>query len=138
MPQQPFQEAVKHALDASPTEAEQKYEEKYHALKQLASSIQQWFGKARRAPRVAVFIEPGYQIDAGQQFNLVLQISEKDIRDTLFRVYLSPEGEVQFDFYGEDYVACDTVEQMQKAVESFLSEPEVRSRMRVYRDLAAS
>lgn len=122
----------------APPKPSKRYEESYRALKLLASSIQQWFGKPKRAPRVDVFIEPGCQIDVGQQFNLVLQIPEKYIRDTLFRVYLSPEGEVRFDFCGEDYVTCDSVEQMQKAVEAFLSEPEVRSRMRVYKDLVSS
>ena len=137
MAKQTFQEAVKQALSASPTEAEAKYEEKYEALKLLAFSIQQWFSKKRKSP-VEVFVEPGYQIDVGQQFNMVLQIAGKGIRDTLFRAYLSPDGKVSFDFYGEELIACDTVEDMQTAVETFLSKPEVRSRMRVYKDLLTS
>jgi len=133
MAKQPFQEIIKGALDADPTDDERKYDANYESLKQLAASIQQWFGKQP----VSVLVEPGYQIDVGQQFNVVLQIPEKAIRDTLFRAYLAPDGTVRFDFYGEDYVTCSNADEMGKRVQEFLSQPEVRSRMRVYKDLAS-
>lgn len=81
-------------------------------------------------------VEPGYLVNSGQQLNVVIRIPSQHVADTLFRAYLTLDGTVSFDFYGEDLVVCSTPQEAEHAVLAFLARPEMQLRLRTYKDLA--
>jgi hypothetical protein len=70
-----------------------------------------------------VTVEPGYRVNFGQQYNIVLQIPSRKFRDVLFRAYVPPQGyPVRLDFFGEDLVTCSSLDELSAAVRTFVRE----------------
>lgn len=134
MPKTSFEKRLKEALDVglATTDA---YEARRATIRRAAAMIERWFKARKKA--VAVTVEPGCLVNAGQQLNVVIRIPSQQLADTLFRAYLAVDGTVSFDFYGEDLVVCPTPEETERAVLDFVARPEVQLRLRTCRDLAA-
>lgn len=114
------------------------YEKVVSTLRRICGSIEESLS-ARPAKAMVVSLLPGFQADVGQQFNVVVEIPERRYQDTLFRAYVPvPDGlPAQLDFYGEEPTPAETEEELEDAIVEFLSRPEVKARLNVYRGLTA-
>jgi len=110
--------------------------EPFLTIRDVAGELQRWLTSDESHPGLKVSVEPGFQSLLGQQLNVVLQIPKQGIRDTLFRTYVPPTGvPVNLDFYGEEPVASGNVQEIQDRTLEFLGQPEVRDRIKMYRQL---
>jgi hypothetical protein len=133
-----FIQRLSQVLAPGPTEFP--YRRNYESVKRVAKSIEDWLAapttvKPTAMKTLQVQIEPGFQGSLGQQLNVVLDIPDRHVRDTLFRVYLQPSGEINLDLYGEETVPCTDEGEMQEKILEFLGEPENKSRLNMYKDL---
>ncbi len=128
-----FIQRLNQVLAPGPTEFP--YRRNYESVKRVAKSIEDWLGQPAAAKKLHVQIEPGFQGSLGQQLNVVLDIPDRHVRDTLFRVYLQPSGEINLDLYGEETVACADEADMQEKILQFLGEPENKGRLNMYKDM---
>ncbi len=116
----------------------QSYLESFRTLRETAQELQTWLkgpSTNNDAP-ISVDVEPGFQSQMGQQLNVVVQIPNRGVRDTLFRAYVPAAGApVNLDFYGEEPVPSGTPQEIQENVLNFLTQPEIVSRMNMYREL---
>jgi hypothetical protein len=128
-----FIQRLSQVLAPGPTEFP--YRRNYDSIKRVAKSIEDWLAQPAGMKKLQVQIEPGFQGSLGQQLNVVLNIPERHVRDTLFRVYLQPAGEINLDLYGEETVPCADEADMQEKILQFLGEPENKSRLNMYKDM---
>jgi hypothetical protein len=95
------------------------FKEVVDALRAVASGI------AASVPvsGASVTVEPGYRVNFGQQYNVILDIKPRKFRDTLFRAYVSAQGyPVRLDFFGENLVTCNDFNELEAAVRTFVRE----------------
>jgi hypothetical protein len=119
----------------APGPGEFPYRRNYESVKRVAKSIEDWLAQPAGMKKLQVQIEPGFQGSLGQQLNVVLDIPDRHVRDTLFRVYLQPSGEINLDLYGEEPVACADESDMQEKILQFLGDTENKSRLNMYKDM---
>jgi hypothetical protein len=67
------------------------FKEVVEALRAVAAGI----GASLPVAGGSVTVEPGYRVNFGQQYNVILEIKPRKFRDTLFRAYVSPQGFVR-------------------------------------------
>lgn len=127
-----FKEALDKTLQLGPQE--KSYQEAYQQLEEAAQSIAEWIRQADGTNDLDVRVEPGFHSNLGQQLNIVLRIPDLLVRDTLFRAYVPPAGQVNLDFFGEQPVPSG-IPDLQGHILEFLGRPEVKSRMNLYRQL---
>jgi hypothetical protein len=86
---------------------------------------------------IEMAIEPGYQVNYGQQYNVKIFIPAKHFEETLFRAYIPTDGQkVHLDFYGEQLISCDSPQEFLREIKAFLSKPEIKSRFKVLIDMS--
>src|SRR5579871_5752491 len=97
----------------------------YTAMENRLNEIVNWLQKQIDDTRAKaqVALEPGHLVNAGQQFNVVIHIPNRNqYRDTLFRAYIPPSGApVTLDFTGDVPERADTPDQLEERVIAFLS-----------------
>lgn len=119
---------------ASPTDA---YSRATGTLKDMIGDLHKTLFHA--SSKVSILLEPGYRVNAGQQFNVVVRVPLKDYSATLFRAYV-PETTgypVSFDFYGETLVTAATDDDMRSRVLEFFRKPEIITQIHTLQELAA-
>ncbi len=112
------------------------YLEAFRTLRQTASELANWLTAGAESSDLKVDVEPGFPSRLGQQLNVVLRIPGHKVQDTLFRAYVPPTGApISLDFYGEQPVSSGNPQELQNEVLKFLAEPEVTSRINMYKEL---
>jgi hypothetical protein len=112
------------------------YAEAIATIQEVAQGIQDILPKAAAKKKGAVVqLEPGFPSQLGQQINVVLKIAENNVSDTLFRIYVTPDGRFNLDLYGEQPIVCADKEALEAQILAFLARPEVVARLNLYRDL---
>lgn len=112
------------------------YEKTKSKLREICDKLETAISKGAKKA-VVVTMQPGFRANMGQQLNIVVRIPEQRYQDTLFRAYIPLEGfPVYLDFYAEQPVRAETLEEMDEAVLGFLSQEDIQNRLSDYRDLA--
>tara|TARA_R110002072_G_scaffold302615_1_gene486829 strand:- start:108625 stop:109056 length:432 start_codon:yes stop_codon:yes gene_type:complete len=112
------------------------YLEAFRTLRETADELGNWLTGGSANSDLKVDVEPGFPSRLGQQLNVVLRIPGHKVQDTLFRAYVPPTGvPISLDFYGEQPVSSGNPQELQDRVLEFLAEPEVTSRINMYKEL---
>lgn len=127
-----FANQLNAALAGSPHEP---YLRMFDALNRVASTLESWLTTSAARSPVSVQVEPGFPAEMGQQFNVVVHIRDREVSDTLFRAYVSPDGTTALDFFGEEPTIVTDENELQRRVLEFLARPEVKSRVTIYKKL---
>jgi hypothetical protein len=62
--------------------------------------------------------------------NVTVKTAQRATDDVLFRAYIPLTGDrAALDFFGDQPVQCQTVDEMQNQIVGFLAQPEVRARL---------
>jgi hypothetical protein len=107
-------------------------------LRQIADFLQSQIDPTRAKAQVAV--EPGHLINAGQQFNLVVNIpSLNRYREPLLRAYVPPSGKpVMLDLIGDEPETVSTPAELEERVIEFLSRKPIRNMIRTLKEVASN
>jgi len=109
------------------------YEQAKRVLEEVCDSIQKALQRQAPDRRITVGLDPGWLVNLGQQLNVVVDLPERNFRDTLFRVYIPVKGyPVQLDFFGEEPLTANSSSEMENHIAHFLARPEVKLRLREY------
>ena len=82
-------------------------------------------------------VEPGHNVNQGQQFNVACRIPSRHFNTVLFRAYIPDQGDpVHFDFYGEQMVVANGDKEMEDRVLDFVRNPDVVNRLLALRQMA--
>ena len=113
---------------------DERYTEATDVLERFAEALE-----AQLVPgEIRVMVEPGYQVQMGQQLNVVVAIEARNFRDVLFRAYVPMTGfPVSLDLYGEDAVRCDDETQLADEILQFMGQPEIKSRLGMLKRMAS-
>lgn len=88
-------------------------------------------------PNLEVLIEPGFKVNAGQQFKIVVVVKTQGYRDILMRAYVPDTGyPAVLSFVGEEQSAADEQALVQLLYEAIPSNSDIQSRLRALRALA--
>lgn len=114
---------------------------KYIAMLERLERVVTYLAKVINAGHetATVMLEPGHQLTAGQQFNIVLRIPKlHDYQETVFRAYLKADGSAAtLDFIGDTPRTVRTPTALEDEVVRFLGQEPIRNLIRSLRDLAA-
>ena len=111
------------------------YEQAKEKLRLVCDRIEELL--AGTSKKVLLSLQPGYKANIGQQINVVVEVPQRQYRDTLFRAYIPDIGQpISLDFYGEQPVSAGTPSEMEEAILAFLTEEQTQERLKAYRDLA--
>ena len=129
-----FEELVYNATESLETESQT--DESLEILRESAR------GLARRLGTPAqVRVEPGFSVNMGQQYNIIIRIPMADqpgYTGTLFRAYIPVDGyPVTLDLFGEQGTVCNNSAELTKAILEFLKLANVQQRLKALKDLAA-
>ena len=88
-------------------------------------------------PNLEVLIEPGFKVNAGQQFKVVVVVKTQGFRDVLLRAYVPDDGyPVVLSFVGQEVEAADEQTLLQHLYDIIPSNADIQSRLRALRALA--
>ncbi|WP_437901295.1 hypothetical protein [Sorangium sp. So ce124] len=116
---------------AAPSKA---YTDVLHKLRALAAAIE-----ASLVPEIIeVRIEPGYRVNAGQQYTFVVRVPKAGLRDVLLRVYVPVDGfPVSLDLFDGEQRRCTSLDAIETEIIGFLRHPDVKHRLLALKDIAA-
>ncbi len=117
-------------------EAPSKSDDALDILREAASGLMRRLGS-----NVQVRIEPGFSVNIGQQYNMVIRVPTKDqpgYTGNLFRAYIPSDGyPVTLDLFGDRGTVCNSGAELTSAILTFLKHADVVQRLRALKDLAA-
>lgn len=88
-------------------------------------------------PNLEVLVEPGFKVNAGQQFKVVIVVKTQGFRDVLLRAYVPDDGyPVVLSFVGEEAAAADEQMLLQHLYETIPNNSDIQSRLRALRALS--
>ena len=118
------------------SKAQTPYEESRGRLRLVCDRIEKHLSGGGK--KVVVTLQPGFKANVGHQINVVVEVPQRQYRDTLFRAYIPDRGlPIALDFYGEQPVPVATHADMERTILNFLAQDETRMRLQAYMDLAA-
>ncbi|HEX8339545.1 MAG TPA: hypothetical protein VF624_01420 [Tepidisphaeraceae bacterium] len=111
------------------------YAQMKQRLDEVVAGLQDTLDASKQKATVA--LEPGHMLNAGQQFNVVVRIANRNqFRDTLFRAYLPPSGApATLDFIGDRPEKAQTPEELEDRVIEFLSLEPIQGMMRSLKEV---
>lgn len=141
----PLRSTVRGILDLDAQPQLGAFTDRLERLKSLASAIEAAMrpaGSRAGAKRPRVTVAPGWTVNIGQQFNVVVTVprsSGNDFEQNLFRVYI-PSGNqaMQLDFFGEELQPVSDLEELDQAVFNFLAQDEVKASLRTLREMVGT
>ncbi len=86
-----FESRLNQALKMPPADP---YLQSLTVLERIANDLEKWFRPGAK-DSVFVKVEPGFQANIGQQFNINVYVPHLNARDTLFRAYIDIDGVVE-------------------------------------------
>jgi hypothetical protein len=121
---------LKDERGASPTA----YDDVLRKLRSLAAAI-----TASLAPSaIEARVEQGYDVNLGQQYNVVIRVPKTGFRHVLFRAYLPVAGfPVSLDLFEDKHPRCERLEDLEAEILEFLGHPDVKQRLLALKDEAA-
>lgn len=88
-------------------------------------------------PNLEVLIEPGFKVNAGQQFKVVVVVKTQGYRDIILRAYVPDDGyPVVLSFVGQEAEATNDQMLLQHLYDTIPSNADIQSRLRALRALA--
>jgi len=88
-------------------------------------------------PNLKVLVEPGFKVNAGQQFKVVIVVKTQGFRDVLLRAYVPDDGyPVVLSFVGEEEAAADEQMLLEHLYETIPNNTDIQSRLRALRALS--
>ncbi|MCX7043908.1 MAG: hypothetical protein NTX50_00285 [Candidatus Sumerlaeota bacterium] len=123
-----FKEWLKKSNFKEKVEENTPYDQIISALQQVADNLNDELS----THKIKAALESAFITDLGQQFKLILSLSESQYSVILFRAYVAADGtKVSFDFYDEDLTPCSSDEDdIYKAVNDFLMRPATLSQIK--------
>ena len=110
------------------------FEENIKAVEDLAKGIEK---DLNDNGEMAIDVQWGYEVDLGQQFNVLLRVSKVNFQEILFRVYLPLSGsDIYLDLYDDEPVKCANRDEMFERSYSFLERPQIQKKLKALKDLA--
>jgi hypothetical protein len=112
------------------------YDRVVNKLQDLAAGIEASLTSG--SATIEVRIEPGYRVNLGQQYSLVLRVPKTGFRDVLLRAYVPVDGfPVSLDLFDDNHPRCDTLEALENEILGFLGHKDVKLRLRSLKRMAA-
>ena len=109
-------------------EAYSNYYEVENELEEFANKLS---GELVAHKNVAPYYELGVKVNAGQQFNVGLRLTNYPTHDILLRAYVPDDGyPVTLNYVGHEVVARDKEELLRQLYEVVPTNPDVMSRLR--------
>jgi hypothetical protein len=107
----------------------------YKYLKKVAETLTQSLSDKGK---VSVTIEPGYEVNLGQQFNVVVRVPQKHYQEILFRAYVpSGNGRADLDFYDSNLVHCEDENEFGQKVLGFLNRDIIQRKLALLAEIAS-
>ena len=112
--------------DTVPSASAGAHEAVVAALTQIGKQLEAGLSSAR----LTVSVEPGYSVNLGRQWRVVIRIPATSVEQVLFKAYIPLEGyPVTLDFYSDEPTVCRNNEEMEKEIAAFVQKPEIGSQL---------
>src|SRR5207249_4284966 len=87
--------------------------------------------------KVRITREPGFLVNVGQEYRMVLQSAAGGPAHPMFRVYIPLTGyPVNLDLHQEGLQECPTQQDLEAALEEFLRDPNVQAQIEYFKSRA--
>ena len=120
-----FKKKIKEKLKEAPEQS--KFMETRKIFEGVASAIAELY----QEKKLKIIVELGHSTNLGQQLNMVALIDAVRYRDVLFRAYVPMDGfPVSLDFFGDEIIACQDENELERQILNFLQNIDVAQRIR--------
>jgi hypothetical protein len=121
-----FRNAIRDRLKQPRTEGDD-FNRVLKVLKDTAEAIRE---TRFQQSHVVVRVEPGFSVNLGQQFKIVVSVPRQGFSDILFKAYIPTDGfPVTLDLFGQRDEQYNDLTSLRKAILRFMERPEVRLRL---------